>query len=106
MAGLDVNHEIPAEGNEETNFEGVLGVSYEYFKFAIPKKSFKSELTVYPSITGGSRVRAEFKTNFDIELVRDFFWVLGFYTSYDSKPISRDAATVDYGINSSLAYKF
>ncbi len=106
MAGLDVNHEIPAEGNEETNFEGVLGVSYEYFKFAIPKKSFKSELTVYPSITGGSRVRAEFKTNFDIELVRDFFWVLGFYTSYDSKPISRDAATIDYGINSSLAYKF
>jgi hypothetical protein len=106
MAGLDVNHEIPAEGSEETNLEGVLGVSYEYFKFAIPRKSFKSDLMIYPSITGGSRVRAEFKTNFDIELVRDFFWDMGFYTSYDSKPISTDAASVDYGINSSLAYKF
>ena len=106
MVGLDVNHEIPSEGNEETNLEGVLGASYEYFKFAIPKKSFKSELTVYPSITGGKRVRAEFKTNFDIEIVRDFFWVMGFYTSYDSDPISRNAETIDYGINSSLAYKF
>ena len=106
MLGLSVNHEIPTAGSEETNLEGVAGVSYEYFKFAIPRKSFKSNLTVYPSITGGKRVRAEFTTNFDIELVRDFFWDMEFYTSYDSKPISKIAETIDYGVNSSLAYKF
>jgi len=106
MAGLDVNHEIPTEGSEESNLEGVVGVSYEYFKFAVPKKSLRSNLTLFPSITGGGRVRAEFNTNFDIELIQDFFWDMEFYTSYDSKPISRDAETIDYGVNSSLAYKF
>jgi len=83
-----------------------VGVSYEYFKFAVPKKSLRSNLTLFPSITGGGRVRAEFNTNFDIELIQDFFWDMEFYTSYDSKPISRDAETIDYGVNSSLAYKF
>ena len=106
MIGLDVNHEIPTEGKEQNNLEGVVGISYEYFKFAIPRKSFKSDLTIYPSITGESRIRAEFTTNFDIELIQDFFWGMEFYTSYDSDPISTDAETIDYGVNSSLAYKF
>ena len=106
MVGLAVNHEIPIEGSDENNLEGVLGASYEYFKFAVPKKSLKSNLTIFPSITGAGRVRAEFTTNFDIELIQDFFWDMEFYTSYDSEPISTDAETIDYGVNSSLAYKF
>jgi hypothetical protein len=106
MAGLAVNHELPTDGREETNLEGVLGASYEYFKFAVPKKSLVSDLIVYPSLTGGGRIRAEFTTNFDLELISDLYWDMEFYTSYDSNPISQDAETVDYGINSSIAYKF
>jgi hypothetical protein len=106
MAGLAVNHELPTDGREETNLEGVLGASFEYFKFAVPKKSLTSDLLVYPSLTGGGRVRAEFTTNFDLELINDLYWDMEFYTSYDSDPISQDAETIDYGINSSIAYKF
>jgi hypothetical protein len=106
MAGLDVNHEIPTEGANETNLEGVIGLSYEYFKYTIPKKSLKSDLMVYPSITGAGRVRVEFNTNFDLELVRDFFWGMEFYTSYDSEPLTEDAESIDYGVNTSVGYKF
>lgn len=106
MAGLAVNHEIPTNGSEESNVEGVLGASYEYFKFAVPKKSLVSDLLLYPSLTGGSRLRAEFTTTFDLELISDFYWDMEFYTSYDSDPITQDAETVDYGVNSSVAYKF
>ena len=106
MAGLAVNHEIPTDGSEDNNLEGVLGASYEYFKFAVPKKSLVSDLLLYPSLTGESRWRAEFTTTFDLELIADLYWDMEFYTSYDSDPITRDAETVDYGVNSSIAYKF
>jgi hypothetical protein len=53
-----------------------------------------------------SDAEAEFTTNFDIELIQDFFWDMEFYTSYDSEPISTVAETIDYGVNLSLAYKF
>ena len=80
--------------------------SYEYFKFAVPKKSLVSDLLLYPSLTGDGRVRAEFNTNFDLELISDLYWDMGFYTSYDSNPVTQEAETIDYGINSSIAYKF
>jgi hypothetical protein len=106
MAGIAVNHEIPVEGDEQNNVEGVLGASFEYFKYALPKKSLTSDLIIYPSLNEGGRVRAEFKTNFDIELYRDLFWDMEFYTSYDSNPLTEAADSTDYGVNSSVAYKF
>lgn len=106
MVGLAINHEIPVSGDESNNLEAVLGASYEYFKYPVPKKSFVSDVKVYPSLSESGRVRVEFDTHFDIEIVNDFFWDLGFYTSYDSEPITQDAESIDYGINSSIAYKF
>jgi hypothetical protein len=106
MVGLAANHEIPVQGDEQNNIEGVLGASFEYFKYAVPKKSLTSDLIIYPGLSEGGRLRAEFKTNFDIELYRDLFWDMEFYTSYDSDPITQGAETTDYGINSSVAYKF
>ena len=106
MVGLAANNEIPVSGHESNNLEAVLGASYEYFKFPVPKKSFVSDLMIYPSLSESGRVRAEFNTNFDLEIVNDFFWALEFYTSYDSEPATQDAEQIDYGINSSVAYKF
>ncbi|NNJ78488.1 MAG: DUF481 domain-containing protein [Xanthomonadales bacterium] len=106
MVGLAVNRERPVDGREASNLEGVIGATYEYFKYPTPKKSLTSDLVVYPSLSESGRVRAEFNTNFDIEIVNDFFWDLEFYTSYDSEPVTEDAESIDYGINSSVAYKF
>ena len=106
MVGLAANHENPVSGEDSINLEGVLGASFEYFKYPVPKKSLISDIKVYPSLSDSGRVRVEFTTNFDIEIVNDFFWDLGFYTSYDNEPVTQDAESIDYGINSSIAYKF
>jgi hypothetical protein len=44
-------------------------------------------------------------TDFRFELIEDLFWKLDFYAAYDSAPISRDGASSDYGVTSSVAYK-
>ena len=105
-AGLDVNHEIPTRGDAETNLEAVGMLSYEYYKYSTPERKFSVTLLVFPSLTDFGRVRADFRTDFRIEFVEDFFWVLDFYANYDSDPISVNASNSDYGVVSSVAYKF
>jgi opacity protein-like surface antigen len=105
-AGADVNHEIPTEGDPETNVEGVLRVSYDYFSYSDPERTFGTALTVFPSITDFGRWRADFNTNFRLEFVDDLFWVMSLFANYDSEPVSEDASQSDYGVRSELAYKW
>lgn len=107
-AGLAANREIPADGDPENNLEAVGRVAYEYFRYSDPERSFRTALTVFPSVTDFGRWRADFSANLDIEFYRDFSWVVSLFANYDSDPISEDADTSksDYGITSSLAYEW
>jgi hypothetical protein len=107
-AGMSVNHEIPLKGAEETNLEAVGMVNYEFFRYTRPERRFTSRLAVFPSVTDFGRWRADFTTNFRLEFIDDLFWVMELFANYDSAPISTDTTTsnIDYGVISSLAYKF
>ena len=81
---------------------------YSYFKYSNPKRSFNSDLSVFPSLTESGRWRATFNTDFRLEFITDLFWKLTLYASYDSDPVTQDetASKSDYGVTSSFAYKF
>ena len=104
--GLDVNREKPTNGEPETNLEGLAWLAYDYYKFSTPERSFKTNLRVFPSISDFGRWRVNFSSDFRWELFTDLFWVLNFYAQYDNQPISKTAATSDYGITTSIGYKF
>ena len=104
--GLAANHEIPLEGEDETNLEAVGMLTYDYYKYSDPERSWKTSLVVFPSVTDFGRYRANFDTVFRLEFISDLFWKLDFYLAYDSEPISTKASSIDYGVTSSLEYKF
>lgn len=104
--GLDVNHEIPITGEPETNLEGVGWLTYEYYKFDTPELSVKTTLQVFPSITDFGRVRLGFSSDLRWEIFTDLYWVLNFYADYDNQPISVMADVSDYGVVTSIGYKF
>jgi len=105
-AGLALNHEIPVEGESEDNLEAVGMVTYDYYKYSEPERSLTTNLRVFPSVTDFGRWRATFDLDFRLELVKDFFWKMNFYSSYESDPVSEEASSTDYGVTSSLGYKF
>ena len=105
-AGLAYNWEQPISGTSTNSLEGVLGLDYRYYKYRAPQRSFNVRLYLFPSITDGGRYRAMFDTDFRLELYKDLFWSLRYYASYDSRPISTDAANIDYGINTSVGVHF
>jgi len=105
-AGLDINRETPSEGKAETNLEAAGMLSYEYYRYNSPERSFKVNFTVFPSVTDFGRIRATLGSDFRLELFADLFWKLSLYANYDSNPISLDGASSDYGVNSAISYKF
>lgn len=104
--GLAANHELPTQGEAETNVELVGSLNYEYFRYSDPERDFSTNLTVYPNLTDRGRWRATFDTALRWELYSDLFWKMSFYATYDNQPLSEGASSSDYGVNSSLGYKF
>ena len=104
--GLSVNHEIPVGEESETNLEAVAMFAYDYFRFSHPKRNFRTTFNVFPSITDFGRWRANSDTTFDLEFITDLFWKMTLFANYDSEPLSKEASQIDYGVTSSVSYKF
>ena len=105
--GLVVNHETTTGGLEQTTLEASALLRYNYFKYSDPERSLNTDFVIFPSLTEPGRWRATLDTDFRLEFWSDLFWKLTLYASYDSEPLSEaSAAQSDYGITSSLSYKF
>lgn len=101
--GLMANWENFTDGTEQTSLEGVLNVSYNFFRFADPERSLTSKFTFFPSLTDRGRIRSDLRTTFKLEFINDLFWSLEAYYQSDNEP-SQGAATSDYGITTSVGW--
>jgi hypothetical protein len=107
MAGLTFNQEwITGEEGGQQSLEGVLGLGWRIFRFNDPETTLTSSVLLYPSITESGRYRSETNITLSRELIDDLTFDLSFYNSSDSDPPDENAAKSDYGIVTSLGYKF
>src|SRR5262249_40679276 len=105
-AGLSGNREWSANSDGAYNLEAFLGLEHSTFRYDSPKTDITVDATMYPSLSTAGRVRTEIDISASREIVKDLTFVLTFYHSYDNKPLDPSAAKTDYGIVSSLGWKF
>ncbi len=91
--------------DSQQSLEGVLGASWRIFRFNDPEVSLASTAYLYPSLTESGRRRGTLDVSLRREIIDDLFFDISFYESYDSDPPSA-GETTDYGIVTSLGYKF
>ncbi|MFQ5757335.1 MAG: DUF481 domain-containing protein, partial [Acidiferrobacterales bacterium] len=101
---LTAANEQATEGGDTDSVEAQLSLDYKFFVFNTPKRDVHVQFVVIPSLTESDRVRTQLDTRFKLELVKDFFWELRFFTSTDSKPPGGAISTSDYGIITSFGY--
>jgi hypothetical protein len=106
MGGLAINRENPDEGDSDTQLEAVGSLFWDYYMLSYPERNVALNFSVFPSLTESGRYRANFDTVMKIELIRDLFFDITAYASYDNRPLSESASQSDYGITSGLGYKF
>jgi hypothetical protein len=105
IAAVDVTREDYIDETEsKTSMEGVLGVTYQAFRYVFPNLSVSASLFAYPSLTEQGRVRLNFQTTVRYEVFRRFYVTLGFYDSYDSKPGGETTAKNDYSLTFSISW--
>ena len=88
-----------------TSLEAVLGAQWRIFRFSDPEISLSSSAYLYPSITESGRYRGNLDISLRREIINDLFFDISLYESYDSDPPA-EGNTTDYGIVTSLGYKF
>ena len=106
LAGLGRNWEDFVGSDLVESFELVGGLEYAMYKFDEPETDIRVNLIVYPSLSESGRVRAEFDARLRREIVKDFFFTISVYDSFDSEPPVEGSETNDYGLNSSVGWSF
>jgi hypothetical protein len=91
---------------DEETIEAYGLVKWDWFRFDTPELDLSTSLEVIPNLSDTGRVRSELDIELQWEMIEDLFWQLSYYNSYDSKPATVGAEKNDYGIITSLGYKF
>ena len=95
-----------AGSDSETSLEGLLFVEWTYFKLHTPKSNVNISFDYFPSLSESGRQRGDLKVRYRQEFVKDFFWNLSYFYNFDSDPPAGAISEEDYGVITSLEYKF
>ena len=104
-AGLAGNWENRTDNTTTTSVEGMLRSSLDIFKLSLPVTRLSVNVNVFPGITESGRLRVNTNISLRNEIVRDLFWDLTFYSTYDNKP-AQGAESEDFGIVTSIGASF
>ena len=109
--GLAGNREssigTPSNGDDkEWNAEGVVQIDWSFFKLYTPKTEANLQVQYYAGLTDTSRQRSNINLRLKQEFVKDLYWALRIYSSFDNKPPSGAQAKQDFGVVTSLEYEF
>ncbi len=104
-AGLAASTENRTDDTDPNSVEGLFSSSFDLFKLNSPMTRLSANVSVFPGITESDRVRVNTDITLRNEIIRDFFWELSFYSSYDNQP-AEGFEKEDFGIITSLGATF
>jgi hypothetical protein len=105
-AGLAYTRENFQGDSGQDSTEAVFGTQYSFFRYDSPEASLDAMLNVYPSLTSSGRMRSEGQLRSRYEIVKDLFFEISLYGSYDNEPGEQAESNTDYGLTTSLGYSF
>lgn len=91
---------------EEVTYEGLISLSYSYFRYDTPKTNLSTKLAFYPSFSTQGRYRLDFELRYRHELFNDFFFEITFYDNFDSKAPSTGTNENDYSIVTGVSWSY
>jgi len=92
---------------EEANHSAELALGGELDFFTSGKEDFKitNSIVSYFNVSGRKRLRLEFQNAWRQEFLKDFYWSLNGYDSFDGDPPD-DQKSNDFGVSFTLGWKF
>jgi hypothetical protein len=104
--GANLTDEREVAQPNKRSVEAVIGTQYAFFRYDTPERNVVAEFALLPNLTESGRVRAGAKLRCRWEIVKDFFFELTAYGTYDSRPGEFATSHSDYGTETSLGFTF
>lgn len=105
--GLQVARENQTALVEDVDsVEATITFKWDWFRFDAPELDWSTTVQLIPSLTESGRVRGELDTSLQWELIGDLNWGVSIYGSFDNQAKDETGESTDFGINTSLIYKF
>lgn len=93
-----------AETSDSVESYGLM--QWDWYKFTQPDIDLATKIMIIPSLTEWGRVRSQIDFSVSWKIIGDLRWEIDLYSSYDNRPQTEDASTNDFGINSSVTYRW
>lgn len=90
----------------DSNAELVAALVAETYRFDSPELDLSAGFALYPNLTTAGRYRIQVNGKAKIEIVKNLYWSMTLYESFDSDPPSADARRNDFGLTTSLGWSF
>jgi hypothetical protein len=98
------NDELLSESG--ISYEGLIHFDWTHFKLHTPKRRITTSLDYFPGISDSGRNRLNYDINYRQEFITDLFFVIELYASYDSKPPDTAISGEDFGVITSLEFRW
>jgi hypothetical protein len=105
-AGAVVNNEKGVDTETTQTVEGLLGARFSFYKYDRPKTNVDATIKYFPSLSQWGRQRVQVDAYLKREFVKDLFFSLSLYYTFDSDPPKAGAQRTDVGIVTSLGWSF
>ena len=90
----------------DQELEALAAISFDKFLFRNPELDLTTAFSLLPSLTTPGRVRLNLTSRLKIELIKDLFWAVNLFETFDSDPPAVDAERNDFGITTSIGWTF
>ncbi|MBE9538557.1 MAG: DUF481 domain-containing protein [Proteobacteria bacterium] len=104
-AGLQVLTEQSTGGDRQESVEAFMSTSFAAWKFDTPELDLELKFNLYPSLSKTKRVRADTDIRIRWELVKDLFWDVTAFGTYDNKS-GETEHEIDYGITTGIGWQY
>jgi hypothetical protein len=105
-AGAVNREQYTGEESFSTNVEAIGMLGFEFFRFDFPELDVTASFAAIPSLTTWGRVRLQLDSKLRVEVLKNLYWSLNFWNSFDSQPPTADFKRNDLGITTSLGWTF
>jgi hypothetical protein len=106
LVGLNVNREVPVDGEQRDNLEMAFALNWASFAYHYPKTDVEVGLIGFGSLSEWGRWRFDLDARVRRELFRDFDVSLKGYETFDSRPPTEGASRNDWGVSLGIGYTF
>jgi putative salt-induced outer membrane protein YdiY len=103
--GLAYTHEQFSGEPADQSAEAAVGGQLDFFTPGHEDFRITNSVVSYFNVSGRQRVRLELQSAWRHEFLKDFYWALNGFDSFDSDPPA-EQKTNDFGVSFSLGWKF